>query len=129
MKFFSKWYYNWQLYIEYGPYINLTLLINLINFITYYLFFKFMLPKVQQSSLASTLKRDNLAIQVLCIYSIINQLKINSKKWSINQKTKITNHGKVILRPKIYKVHLEIFRLNIFRNKNLNKRKYSNNTK
>lgn len=53
-----------------------------------------MLPKLQQSSLATSLRRDNLASQIQC-NSPITQVKISLKESSISKTTKHTNHGKI----------------------------------
>jgi len=58
-----------------------------------------MLPKLQQSSIANSLRRDNLASQIQCTTLLI-QAKTNSKT-SLESKTiNPTNHGKTHMRPK-----------------------------
>lgn len=59
-----------------------------------------MLPKLQQSSLAQSLRRDNLASQIQCS-SLLTQAKINSKASSASRTTTLTNHGRTITHPKI----------------------------
>jgi len=60
-----------------------------------------MLPKLQQSSIANSLRRDNLASQIQCTFLII-QAKTNSKTFSANKTTNPTNHGKINMPPKIH---------------------------
>lgn len=55
-----------------------------------------MLPKLQQSSLAQSLRRDNLASQIQCT-SPLTQVKINSKASSANKATIATNHGRTTM--------------------------------
>jgi len=81
------------------------------NFITYQ-----MLPKLQQSSLATSLRRDNLASQIQCIaYSI--QVRISSRAFWTSKTIKHTNPGKINTPPKILTVLLEISPKSIFLNK------------
>lgn len=60
-----------------------------------------MLPKLQQSSLAQSLRRDNLASQIQCTHSLI-QARTNSKASSENKTTNAINHGRTITHPKIH---------------------------
>ncbi len=55
-----------------------------------------MLPKLQNSSLAQTLKRENLAFQVQCNSFISSQVKTSSRASSEETTTKTTNPGKII---------------------------------
>lgn len=52
-----------------------------------------MLPKLQQSSLANTLRRDNLASQIQCTKHHI-QARTNFVACSANRTMRATNHGK-----------------------------------
>jgi len=60
-----------------------------------------MLPKLQQSSIASSLRRDNLASLIQC-KSISMQAKINSKIYSANRTINLINHGKINMLLKIH---------------------------
>lgn len=59
-----------------------------------------MLPKLQQSSVANSLRRDNLASLIQC-NTPTTQAKTNSKTYSANRITNHTNPGKISTRPKI----------------------------
>jgi len=48
--------------------------ISFIKYIYLYFYNLLMLPKLQQSSLANSLRRDNLASQMQCKYSILFRL-------------------------------------------------------
>lgn len=60
-----------------------------------------MLPKLQQSSLAQSLRRDNLASQIQCTL-LLTQAKINLKTSSTNRTTNLTNHGRTTMHLKIH---------------------------
>jgi hypothetical protein len=60
-----------------------------------------MLPKLQQSSIANSLRRDNLASQIQCTLLTI-QAKTNSKVFLANKTTNPTNHGKINMPLKIH---------------------------
>ena len=60
-----------------------------------------MLPKLQQSSLANSLRRDNLASQIQCkIYNI--QARISSRTYSNDRTISHINLGRMNLPPKIH---------------------------
>lgn len=81
-----------------------------------------MLPKLQNSSLAQTLKRENLAFQVQCNLSLLSKVRTNLRDSSVSPATKIINHGKIIMPPKIHTVLSVTSLKNIFLKKNsLNK--------
>ncbi len=81
-----------------------------------------MLPKLQSSSLAQTLKRENLAFQVQCNYLSLFQVKINLRDFSEDRTTKTINLGKIIMLLRIPTVHLVTSLNNIFlRRKLLNR--------
>ena len=75
-----------------------------------------MLPKLQQSSLATSLRRDNLASQIQCTYLSI-QARTNSKASSINKTMRPISHGKISMLPKTLIVHLETSLVNTSPNK------------
>ena len=58
-----------------------------------------MLPKLQQSSIAQSLRRDNLASQIQC-NPHPSQAKISSRILSANKLMTATNHGKTTTPPK-----------------------------
>ena len=58
-----------------------------------------MLPKLQQSSLANTLRRDNLASQIQCT-PYPTQAKTNSRASSGSKTTNPTNHGRTNTPPR-----------------------------
>lgn len=58
-----------------------------------------MLPKLQQSSLANTLRRDNLASQIQCTCCSM-QARTSSRALSASRTTKPTNRGRILMRPK-----------------------------
>ena len=60
-----------------------------------------MLPKLQQSSLAQSLRRDNPANHLQCIYTFI-QVRINSGESSENKPINPINPGKITTLPKIH---------------------------
>jgi hypothetical protein len=60
-----------------------------------------MLPKLQQSSLAQSLRRDNLASQIQCTQDI-TKAKINSEALSGNKTTTATNHGRTTTHPRTH---------------------------
>lgn len=60
-----------------------------------------MLPKLQQSSIANSLRRDNLASQIQCTLIYI-QAKINSKIYSANKIMSLIGPGKINMHPKIH---------------------------
>ena len=60
-----------------------------------------MLPKLQQSSLANSLRRDNLASQIQCKPHNI-QARISSRTYSTDKTISHINHGKMNLPPKTH---------------------------
>ena len=72
-----------------------------------------MLPKLQQSSIANSLRRDNLASQIQC-NSNITKAKTNSKASFLNKTINPINHGKITTLPKTLIVHSEISLKNIY---------------
>ena len=66
-----------------------------------------MLPKLQQSSIANSLRRDNLATQMQCIHTFI-QVRTNSKASYSSKTTNPINLGKITMHPKIHIVPSEI---------------------
>lgn len=76
-----------------------------------------MLPKLQQSSLAQSLRRDNPASHLQCQIFFI-QAKINSKALLVNKLINAINHGRTILLLKILIHALETFLRSISPNKN-----------
>lgn len=76
-----------------------------------------MLPKLQQSHIATSLRRDNLTSQIQCTIDII-QAKINSRISFSNKITNATNRGRITMHPKILIVLLEIFQNNTYPKKN-----------
>lgn len=83
-----------------------------------------MLPKLQQSSLANSLRRDNLASQIQCIYPTI-KARINWKAWSANRTTKCTDLGKINMPPKTRTVPLEISQKSIYPKRNWRRQRMS----
>jgi hypothetical protein len=79
-----------------------------------------MLPKLQQSSIANSLRRDNLASLIQC-KSISTQVKINSKIYLANKTINPTNHGKISMPPKIHTRPSETSPKNISPKKNSKK--------
>ena len=65
-----------------------------------------MLPKLQQSSIAQSLRRDNLASQIQCNSHLI-QAKTNSRTSSASKPMTPTNHGKTTTLQRILILHLE----------------------
>lgn len=78
-----------------------------------------MLPKLQQSSLAQSLKRDNPALLIQGKKMFI-QLRINWRILLTGQIMNHTNHGRTSMLLKIHILHLEIFPKNTCQ-----RRKYS----
>lgn len=76
-----------------------------------------MLPKLQQSSLANTLRRDNLASLIQCTHLLI-KVRINSKTSSANRTMKAINLGKIHTLLKILTVLSEIFPKSIYLKRN-----------
>jgi hypothetical protein len=58
-----------------------------------------MLPKLQQSSLAQSLRRDNPASHLQCTCDTI-QARISSSASSASKAMKLTSHGKTSMRPR-----------------------------
>jgi hypothetical protein len=83
-----------------------------------------MLPKLQQSSLANSLRRDNLASQIQCTYPTI-KARINSKAWSAGRTIKCTNLGKINTPPKTLTVPSVISPKSICRKKNWRRQRTS----
>lgn len=80
-----------------------------------------MLPKLQQSSLANTLRRDNLASQIQCTYCL-TQVRTNSRVFSANKTTKPTSLGRIHTHPKTHIVLLVTFQGSISPRTNSRKR-------
>jgi hypothetical protein len=76
-----------------------------------------MLPKLQQSSLANTLRRENLASQIQCKL-LLTKARINSRTFLENKIINPINHGKILMRPRILILLSEIFQKSIFLKKN-----------
>lgn len=75
-----------------------------------------MLPKLQQSSIANSLRRDNLASQIQCTYTYM-QVKINSKVYLANRIISLISLGKINTLLKIPILLLEIFLKSIYQKK------------
>ena len=71
-----------------------------------------MLPKLQQSSIAQSLRRDNPANHNYSI-SIVIQMRINSKTLSATPTTKTINPGRITMLQKIHTPPSEISLRNI----------------
>ena len=76
-----------------------------------------MLPKLQQSSLAQSLRRDNLASQIQCKLGQ-TKAKISSKTSSVDKTMTATNHGRTITHPKTHIPPLVISQKNIYPKRN-----------
>lgn len=76
-----------------------------------------MLPKLQQSSIANSLRRDNLASQIQCTSSPI-QAKISWKEWLASKIIRCTGHGKTTTLPRILTVLSETFPSSTYPRKN-----------
>ena len=76
-----------------------------------------MLPKLQQSSLAQSLRRDNPASHLQCIYCII-KVRINSKVSLENKLINAINLGRTITLPKILILALVISQRSTFQKRN-----------
>ena len=76
-----------------------------------------MLPKLQQTSIANSLRRDNLASLIQC-NTPTTQPKTNSKTCSANRIINHTNPGKINTPPKIPTRPSEISPKSISPNKN-----------
>ncbi len=61
-----------------------------------------MLPKLQQSSLAQSLRRDNMATQVQCKNQFLFQVKTNSKISLEKVIMNPTNRGRINSHPKTH---------------------------
>ena len=80
-----------------------------------------MLPKLQQSSLAQSLRRDNPATLVQSTF-IFTQPRINLKTLSESQIMRHTSLGKINLLEKILIQHLVTFQLNTYPKRSFNKK-------
>ncbi len=80
-----------------------------------------MLPKLQQSSLAQSLRRDNPATLVQSTF-ILTQPRINLKTLSENQITRHTSPGKINLLQKILIRPLVTSQLNTYPKRSFNKK-------
>lgn len=67
-----------------------------------------MLPKLQQSSIANSLRRDNLASQIQCTF-LSTQAKISSKTSWESKTTNLTSHGKTNMLPRTLILPSETF--------------------
>jgi hypothetical protein len=72
-----------------------------------------MLPKLQQSSLANTLRRENLASQIQCKL-LLTKVRISSRAFLENKIINPINHGKILMHLRILILLLEIFPKSIF---------------
>ena len=68
-----------------------------------------MLPKLQQSHIATSLRRDNLTSQIQCISESI-QAKTNSRPCSSSRTTSVTDRGRIVTPLKILTVPSAISR-------------------
>ncbi len=96
---------------------------NIISYI-----YQNMLPKLQQSSIAQSLRRDNPANHNYCTYFFI-QVRINLKISLVIQLMKITNPGKLNLHLKIHIHHLGISQVIIYLKRNQKKKPMNLTTK
>ncbi len=80
-----------------------------------------MLPKLQQSSLAQSLRRDNPATLVQSTF-IFTQPRINLKTLSASQIMRHTSLGKINLLQKIPIQHLVTFQPNTYLKRSFNKK-------
>ena len=76
-----------------------------------------MLPKLQQSSLAQSLRRDNPASHLQCNYRL-TQAKINSKASSASKTTNAINPGRITTLPKTHTPALATSPKNTYPKKN-----------
>jgi hypothetical protein len=77
-----------------------------------------MLPKLQQSNLANTLRRDNLASQIQC-NPLITKARTNSREYSASRIINHINHGKTNMHPIIHTAPSETSPKSISPKKNL----------